>query len=508
MMRLANFAVLMVTELILDPVSLGRKADRFFSGKNFPLIKKVSFEKIFRSLSSSSPETAHLEDLRLFAAAEERAAKVSLIHPIGYWERYRLIRRLELLDCHIAESREIVNKSGEIRVLHYFTNSSPFTRSGYTERSSRVIDCQRTSKIEVFAATRYNYPLSIGVLSFSQRDSIGGVDFYRLVPGCISFSKGRQKRDAVRALVDLCLELNIDVLQTTTGFENAEVVSLAAEAVGIPWTYEVRGELEETWVSKHSNEDQHLALESDYYCSARKNEEEAMRMASRVITLSEVSKEGLVDRGIDSQKIWVIPNGIDRALLERDFAKTDARQKLGLEVDRVYVGSVTSVVGYEGLDNLVRALKYLPTNVCGVVVGDGESLASIKSLAETLGLADRLVFPGRKSQDEALAWYEALDVFTVPRRDTAVCRRVTPIKATNAQALGVPVVVSDLPALREVTGGYAVFVRPEDPSALAEGILTALEGDAPIAPKDWLESRSWEANGERYSAILRGSGPN
>ena len=72
------------------------------------------------------------------------------------------------------------------------------------------------------------------------------------------------------------------------------------------------------------------------------------------------------------------------------------------------------------------------------------------------------------------------------------------------RALGIPVVASDLPALREVTGGYAVFVEPEEPIALAKGILNALGGDAPRAPITWLESRSWSANGNRYEHILRG----
>lgn len=504
-MRLANFVVLMVSDFVLDPVSLGRKADRYLSGKNVRLLKSVSFEKIFRVISNSSPEVARLEELRLYASAYKQVAESSRVHPIKLWEKYRLKRQLELLGCRIVRSCEITDMLGEIRVLHYLTNSFPFTRSGYTERSSRIIDCQRASEVKVFAATRYNYPLSIGILKFSESDTIDGVRFYRLVPGFISPFRSTQKSNAVQQLVDLCLELKIDVLQTTTGFQNAEIVSLAAQALNIPWTYEVRGELEETWVSKQSPENKHLAQRSDYFRMARKNEEKAMRMASSVIALSEVSKEGLIRRGIEAQKIRVIPNGIDNALLKLDFTKVAARKQLGLEEDKVYVGTVTSVVGYEGLDILIRALKYLPSNVCGVVVGDGESLDSIRTLAGSLGLADRIVLPGRKPQAEALVWYEALDVFTVPRRDTAVCQRVTPIKATTAQALRIPVVVSDLPALREVTGGYAVFVKPEDPRALAKGVLSALKGDAPVAPLDWLESRSWSANGQRYREIVRGS---
>lgn len=97
-----------------------------------------------------------------------------------------------------------------------------------------------------------------------------GAPVYRLIPSFVPLSWSKRKDLAVRQLVDLCMELDIDVLQTTTGFENAEIVSLAAEALGIPWTYEVRGELEETWISKQPSELRSLAQASDFYRMARK----------------------------------------------------------------------------------------------------------------------------------------------------------------------------------------------------------------------------------------------
>lgn len=503
-MRVINFAILALTELIIDPASLGRKVDLYLSKRKPQLMRGISLEKVLKKISTSSPKVARLEELRLYTEAFDCLGGRARINPIKNWEKYRLGKKIEQLECHISESNAIGKKEGEIRTLHYFTNSLPHTRSGYTERSGRVIDCQRESGITVFAATRYNYPLSVGVFRYAQQDNIQGMPVYRLIPKLIPLLSSRRKAKAVRQLVNLCLELKIDVLQTTTGFENAEIVSLAAEKLQIPWTYEVRGELEETWISKVPDDLQYLAQSSDYYRKARQNEEKAMASASKVISLSEVSKGSLIKRGVDSHKIEVIPNGVDGLLLKQTITKDEARKRIGLKGEKIYVGSVTSVVGYEGLDILVRALEHLPEAVCGVIVGDGEALAEIENLADSLGLTDRLVFPGRKNQSDALDWYCALDVFTVPRRNTAVCRRVTPIKATNAQALGIPVVASDLPALREVTGGYAVFVEPEEPIALAKGILTALRGDAPRAPITWLESRSWSANGNRYEHILRG----
>ena len=49
--------------------------------------------------------------------------------------------------------------------------------------------------------------------------------------------------------------------------------------------------------------------------------------------------------------------------------------------------------------------------------------------------------------------------------------------ATWALAAGLPVVASDLPGLREGLGEAAVYVAPDDPLALADGICSVLDDD-------------------------------
>ncbi len=74
---------------------------------------------------------------------------------------------------------------------------------------------------------------------------------------------------------------------------------------------------------------------------------------------------------------------------------------------------------------------------------------------------------------------ESLDVVVVPpRRDVEVARAVTPPqKPVEAMALGRPLIVSDLPALREVVSQqsslFAMLVRPDDPDDLATAIAEA-----------------------------------
>lgn len=227
-----------------------------------------------------------------------------------------------------------------------------------------------------------------------------------------------------------------------------------------------------------------------------------MNAASAVVALSDISRQQMIERGVDPAKIVVIPNAVDEELIDKKFQREAIREELKLPVNVKIVGTVTAVVDYEGLDCLVRALALLPSEWRGLVVGDGTSLPGLKELATDLGVRDRIDFVGKKPSTDIWKWYAVLDVFAVPRRDTRVTRVVTPIKPLIAMALGIPVVASDLPALREVTGDKAQFFTASAPEELAASILSAFHGRKKLQETD-LRTRTWRANSERFSLLFR-----
>ncbi|WP_202593726.1 hypothetical protein [Corynebacterium renale] len=62
---------------------------------------------------------------------------------------------------------------------------------------------------------------------------------------------------------------------------------------------------------------------------------------------------------------------------------------------------------------------------------------------------------------------------------------------------------SDLPALREVTGGVETYVIPESPEDLARGIAD-VAGTRNARGVEWARQRSWSANSRRYQSIFLG----
>lgn len=418
----------------------------------------------------------------------------------------KIRRQLAELDLPILKSKPLESSRNAKNVLFYLTNSKPFTQSGYTERSHFVLKSLQEHGLNVCAVTRLGYPVVVGEFPVNDSLTFDGIEYRQMLPTLFPRNKGQQIELAVKMLVEEAQRFNADILHTTTDFKNAIIVSRAAHILGIPWVYETRGELQKTWLSKRAPEIQEIGKVSEFYVAAEAKELEAMQNASALIQLSEISRTNAVSQGIEEAKICIVPNAVSSSEINREFNKGDLRQELGLSENGVIVGSITSVVQYEGLDDLIRAIKFLPDVHC-IIVGEGETKLRLETLVDEIGLRSQVSFVGKKPAKSIWKWYAALDVFVIPRKDQEVCRTVTPIKTLMAQANGVPVVASDLPALREVTGNNAVYFRAENPKELAGAVRNILEMDPTKASeltesaKAWVRVRTWESNAKKLMEL-------
>lgn len=393
---------------------------------------------------------------------------------------------------HIADS---CSGSWNGRVLHVLTNSLPHSRGGYAIRTHSILEAQRDMGIQACAITRLGYPAVVGKLPFGTHEVVDGVPYWRALPLLLPPRFLRRMRAQAHCIAATARRTGASVLHVTTPWTNAVAASWAASELAIPWIYEVRGEPESTWAAAQPASAQ--AYDSAFYRASREKESEAMRAAAAVVVLSEHSKHDVSGRSVDTP-ISVIPNCIPESTLHEAVPASTAQAKLGLGAAR-YVGAVSSLVAYEGFDDLIRAMHYLPTDVQLLLVGQGASTAQLVALAQDEGLERRVHFAGWIPPEEAGLWYSALDVFVVPRKDTRVTRVVTPMKALRAQAQGIPVVASDLPALREVTGGEATYVLPGNPKALADGIVCALS--LPRTPSAHAQKRTWASAAATYAEL-------
>lgn len=398
-------------------------------------------------------------------------------------------------------------------VLHVLTNSLPHTRSGYAQRSHAILRAQADAGLHVSAVTRPGYPVQVGVPWARAVDVVDGITYRRLTPSRLAQGQAARVRQHADLLLELVRAERPALLHTTTHYVNAMAVRAVAEACGIPWVYEVRGRLADTWASTRGP----AAAGSARHAAFTSREAEAARAADAVVTLGEGMRDALIAEGVDRERIVLAPNAVDARFEAEPPSRADARARLGLDPDAQYVGTVSSIVDYEGLDLLLRAVARLAPNHPRLrlrIAGDGVALPGLRVLAERLGIAGICDVPGRVAREDVLWHHAALDVFCVPRRDLAVTRTVTPMKSVEASAVGRPVVASDLPALAELVedGVTGRLFRAEDLDALVEVLADLLARPAEAdrlgrAGRDWaLATRTWTGNAARYRDLYSSLG--
>ncbi|HEX7350882.1 MAG TPA: glycosyltransferase [Brachybacterium sp.] len=407
-----------------------------------------------------------------------------------------------------------------MRVLHVLTNSLPHTQSGYSLRSHRILMALREQGIESVALTRTGYPVMVGKFLAGDEDVVEGIRYVRSLPATLPRTQEERLLAEVDRALELVEEFQPHIVHATTNYHNALVAQAVADAAGLPWVLEVRGLMEQTWIASHATEQAQLeAASSEKARVIAAREVELVSEADAVVTLSDTMVAELARRGAAPEAITVVPNGVDPALLAQNFSPSEARASVGLDLEGAFVvGAVSALVDYEGFDTLLRAVALLMEDpdtdaelrerLHVILAGDGTAAPALRKLAHDLGIGGRVIMPGRISRDSARHWVQALDVVVVPRQDVEVARLVTPQKPVEALALARPVIISDLPALRETvstdSGRLEALTFPAGSARkLAESIDAAYSSGAQAAQagRTIAAGRTWTALVQRYGSI-------
>ena len=204
------------------------------------------------------------------------------------------------------------------------------------------------------------------------------------------------------------------------------------------------------------------------------------RRADRIVTVTPGLRTALIDRfALDPARLAVVGNGANLArLAPMDAAQ--ARRALGLP-DGAYVGFVGTFFHHQGVATLIaaasRMLAARPATRF-LVVGAGPAREAWEAAVRAAGLAAAFSFPGQVPHAVVGTWINAMDVCTAPF--TADRGEASPLKLFDYLACARPVVVSDIPAVRDfiAASGGCVPVPPDDPDALATAIIALLDDDA------------------------------
>jgi glycosyltransferase involved in cell wall biosynthesis len=178
---------------------------------------------------------------------------------------------------------------------------------------------------------------------------------------------------------------------------------------------------------------------------------------------------GYPDRYQRSMKL--IEHGFD--LTAPKLSREEARGQFQLPVDAPVVLNVGRLVPQKNQDVLIRAMAMIP-GVHLALAGDGLNGPIYRVLAHDLKVTDRVHFLGARSSDDIANLYRASDLFVFPS-----IWETFGLAAVEAAMAGLPMVVADLPVLREVLSVDAQrpvsFVHPHDVEGWTQAICASLD---------------------------------
>jgi glycosyltransferase involved in cell wall biosynthesis len=239
-----------------------------------------------------------------------------------------------------------------------------------------------------------------------------------------------------------------------------------------------------------------------------------LRAADVVTVVTDVLGRAAIEAGARPERVRRIQFGVDGELFTPGPPPEALRRALALEGRRVVLAPRWLRPLYRQ-DVVVAALHDLPADVVVVLTMQGADptvLERVRSRAGSLGVTDRIRFVDGIEHGEMPAYVRLADaVVSVPESDTF------PVTAMEAMACGVPLVLSDLPSIREglaeleplaLAATRIVPVGDVAATAAAIGELLALPSSAraeaaPALRRAALERGDEGPNMDRMEAIYR-----
>lgn len=173
---------------------------------------------------------------------------------------------------------------------------------------------------------------------------------------------------------------------------------------------------------------------------------------------------------LPSHRNTVWTSGVNPAIFKQnDYNGDDKSLRI------LYHGSIAAK---RRLDNAVRALMHLrDIDVRLELLGKGDAVGELKKLVKALNLGDRVRFSDSIAYWEVPVWINKGDIGILPFPDWPGWNTSSPIKLFEYLACAKPVIVSDIPAHRNVLQDkdFAFWAGDGSPEAVAAAIRKAYE---------------------------------
>jgi glycosyltransferase involved in cell wall biosynthesis len=209
-----------------------------------------------------------------------------------------------------------------------------------------------------------------------------------------------------------------------------------------------------------------------------KNNIKGLRKASRIITISEFSKNEIIKYvKYPEDRIYIVPDAVDHSLYYINRDKSILK-KWNIESDYKVILYVGSEEPRQNVDILIKAIARLKKQfpkIKLVKIGDSHLFGArekLLNLINELNLQNDVIFTGYVLEEDLPKWYNAADLLVYPCAYAGFG-----LPPLEAMACGTPVITSNTSALPEVVGDAGIMVNPDNIEELAAEMYNVLAND-------------------------------
>ncbi|QCR52977.1 hypothetical protein C1N80_04860 [Brachybacterium sp. SGAir0954] len=467
-------------------------------------------------LKTAAPQAVPINALRRAIRRARTAGKQKQL--VQYLESYRALKpddawakRLQHEVQRSAVSNYQLGKTGfpfpkmkkepayeakQDHVFYLLHNSLPHNSAGYATRTHGLLSELNRIGWDVDGVTRLGYPYDMpgkgDLPDVPLHEVVGEVDYRRLLKGR-EIEKKNPLYDYTerysKSLLELAKQERPAIIHAASNHWNGLTAVKTARQLGLPSIYEVRGLWEVTRGSRNPE-----WAKSNMFQYIARMEADAAKGATRVFAITEALRAEMIDRGVEAEKISVVPNGVDTSRFTPIPRDEELASELGVS-GKTVIGYVGSVLDYEGIELMLEAAEVLNRSredFHVLIVGDGAELERFQNHVQEHDLEHVVTFTGRVPHEDVERYYSLVDITPFPRLPLPVCEMVSPLKPFEAMAMGKAVVASDVSALKEiVTPGLNGYLHEKGSAESLIEQLTILLDDPEHTRRIGDQAREW-----------------
>lgn len=196
------------------------------------------------------------------------------------------------------------------------------------------------------------------------------------------------------------------------------------------------------------------------------------------VVITNSLKRWYEERGIQPERILVAHDSVDLSQFTLAMTKEEARNKVHLPVDKRIILYAGHLYDRKGADTLAQSSSLLPADCNTVFLGGTDT--EIRRFRAAYGVDTAITIVGRVSHAQVPLYLRAADILVLPNSGVSedAARFTSPMKLFEYMASHRPIVASDVESVREILSDHEAFlVPPDDPQALASGIMLGLSNE-------------------------------